>query len=324
MLPTYRAWNHPKAIPSPPFSAVCRRPTGAETTTKHASTTILGCLYVANLQVYKVWNHPKTIQSPSYWAVCRRLTGPGTTPKPCIHQYTLLGCLYVANLQPTGPETIPKQFHPHHTGLYVADHRAWNHPKATPFSPYWTVYRQTPNPLLPQYWAVRRRPAEPDTTPKRRIHHDTRLSVCCQSTGLYVANLQGLKPPQSTGLYVADLQCLKLPSHSSSSILGCMSPTYRAWNHPKPIPSPPYWAVCCQPTRPETTPNYWAVCRRPQGLKPPQSQSQRSLKTPPAPAYWAVCHQPTEPETTPKHNKGCNVSTKKMWTCGFVWRNDTL
>ena len=37
-------------------------------------------------------------------------------------------------------------------------------------------------------------------------------------TGLYVVDLQGLKPPQS---------------RSIPSILGCMSPTYRAWNHPK-------------------------------------------------------------------------------------------
>ena len=41
----------------------------------------------------------------------------------------------------------------------------------------------------PPYWAVCRRPTGPETTPKP-LHP--------QHTGLYVADLQGLKPPQST------------------------------------------------------------------------------------------------------------------------------
>ena len=79
-------------------------------------------------------------------------------------------------------------------GCMSSTYRAWNHPKAAP---------------SPAYWAVCRRPTGPETTPKP-LHP--------QHTGLYVVDLQGLKPPQS---------------RSIPSILGCMSPTYRAWNHPK-------------------------------------------------------------------------------------------
>ena len=265
MLPTYRAWSHPKAIRSPPYWAVCCQPTG---------------LYVANLQGCML---------PTYRAVCRQPTGPETTPKQFDPLHT---GLYVANLQglkPPQSNSIPAIL-----GCMLPTYRAvccqprncmlpWNQPKEIRCPPYWAVCRQPTGLKPPQsnsipsilgcLYAVNLQgcmlPIYRAWNHPKQVHalrtglyvtnqqgkatpFPPYSAVCCQPTGLYVANLQGCMLPtyratpsycistilgclmlsvccQPTVLYVANLQRLKPPqSNSIPSILGCMSPTNRA------------------------------------------------------------------------------------------------
>ena len=140
--------------------------------------------------------------------------------------------------QPTGRENPAKAAtFPFYTMLYVVN---LNHPKAT---------------VSLLYWAVCCQPTGRQNQTKAAT---VSFILCCLlstytspkplhpfGTGLYVANLQGLKPSQSRyipllyKLYVANLQGLK-PSQS------------------RYIPLL-YYAVCCQPTGPETSPKATSI-----------------------------------------------------------------
>ena len=162
-------------------------------------------LYVVEL------HYPKATTFLLYKAVCCRPTRPETTPKPLKAA--------TSRYKPLQAATSPFC-----TMLYVVN---LHHPKATTF-------------LL--YWAVCCRPTVPGTTPKPlkaatshfctmvhvvNLHHPKATTLHPFYTGLYVANLHGLKPPQSR--YIPLL----------------------------------YYAVCCQPTvhppKAATSLLHWAV-----------------------------------------------------------------
>ena len=149
-------------------------------------------LYVVNL------HHPKATTSLRYWAVCCQSTGPEATPKP-LHSSSILCCML----------------------------STYTTPKATTSLLYWAVCCQSTG---------------PEATPK--LLHSSSILCCMLSTyttpkplhpfytGLYVANLQGLKPPQSRYIlllyYAVCCQPTPPQSHYIPSILGCMLPIYRA------------------------------------------------------------------------------------------------
>ena len=222
--------HHPKATTSLLYCAVCCQSTGPEATPKPLhSSSILCCM----LSTY-------------------------TTPKPLHPFHTEL---YVANLQ--GLKPAQSRYFPLLYFLYVVN---LHHPKATTSilclavcskptepeantdtSPFYTMlyvfnlhHSKATTSLL--YWAVCCQSTGPEATPKPL--HSSSILCCMLSTyttpkplhpfytGLYVANLQGLKPPQSRYillLYYA-VCCRPTPpqSHYIPSILGCVLPIYRA------------------------------------------------------------------------------------------------
>ena len=118
-------------------------------------------------------------------------------------------------------------------------------------------------------------------------------------TGLYVANLQGLKPPQSRYillLYHAVCCQPTGPETSPKATSIFYSMLYVFSTYTKATTSRLYRAVCCQPTGREnqakaaTFPFYTMLYVF--NLHHPKATV--SL------LYWAVCCQPTGPEATPK------------------------
>ena len=335
MLPTYRAWNQPKAATSLfyTFSML------STYTTPKPLHRFYAWPYVANLQSLK----PTPIHLPSILCC---MFSTYTIPKPLHPFYT---GLYVANLQGLKPpqsryilllyyavccRPTPPQSHyiPSILGCVLPIYRAWSHPKAATFFFYTMLYvvsihhPKATTSLL--YWAVCCQSTGPEATPKPL--HSSSILCCMLSTyttpkplhpfytGLYVANLQGLKPPQSRYillLYYA-VCCQHTPAQSHiPSILGCMLPTYRAWK-PRQSRYIPllYYAVCCQPKPPQShcIPSILG-CMLPtyRASKPNQSRysllytmlSVVNLHQPKATTslrYWAVCCQPTGSEAVPK------------------------
>ena len=171
--------------------------------------------------------------------------------------------------------------------LYVVN---LHHPKATTSLLYWAVRCQSTGPegkaassVFHIYYAVSCQPNHPKTTTSILYR-----AVCCQPTGpetkaatsvfhMYYAVCCQPTPPQShyihfIGLYVANLQGLKpKPLHPSSTYTMLYVVNL---HHPKATTSILYQAVCCQPTGPETKAAtsvchiYYAVCGQP---TPPQS-----------------------------------------------------
>ena len=204
-------------------------------------------LYVANLQGLKPpqsryilllyyavvvnLHHPKATTSLLYWAVCCQSTGPEATPKP-LHSSCILCCML-------STYTTPKPLHPFDTGLYVANLQGLKPPYTTPYVVNLHQPKATTSLL---YWAVCCQSTGPEATPKPL--HSSSIPCCMLSTytspkplhpfytGLYVANLQGLKPPQSRYIlllyYAVCCQPTPAQSHYIPSILGCMLPIYRA------------------------------------------------------------------------------------------------
>ena len=316
MLPTYTAWNNPKAAKSryKPLQA--------------ATSPFCTMLYVANL------HHPKATTFLLYWAVCCRPTVPGTTPKP-LKAATSHFCtmVHVVNLHHPKATTL----HPFFTGLYVANLHGLKPPQSRyiPLLYYAVAYSTSPQSryipstlgcMLPTYRAWNHPKAA--TSPFCTMLYVVSLQYIPPKplhpfyTGLYVANLQGLKPPQSRYiplLYYAlhwAVCCqptgLKPPQSRYIPLLYyavCCQPTVHP---PKAATSLLHWAVCCQPTGPETTPkplhpfctmlyvvSLQYIPPKPlhpfytglyvanlQGLKPPQSRYIPLL-------YYAVCCQPT-------------------------------
>ena len=85
------------------------------------------------------------------------------------------------------PRVSRKHIHPLHTGPYVVDLQPAPHTTPKPLHPHHTRLSDAVCMLL-NYRAVCCRPTEPETIPKQFHPLHSRL---------YVADLQGLKPPQN-------------------------------------------------------------------------------------------------------------------------------
>ena len=189
-------------------------------------------LYVVNL------HQPKATTSLLYWAVCCQSTGPEATPKP-LHSSSIPCCML-------STYTSPKPLHPFDTGLYVANLQGLKPPQSRYILLYTMLYvvnlHHPKATTSLRYWAVCCQSTGPEATPKPL--HSSSILCCMLSTyttpkplhpfdaGLYVANLQGLKPPQSRYIlllyYAVCCQPTPPQSHYIPSILGCMLPIYRA------------------------------------------------------------------------------------------------
>ena len=232
-------------------------------------------LYVVNL------HQPKATTSLRYWAVCCQSTGPEATPTP-LHSSSIL-CSMLST------STTPKPLHPFDAGLYVANLQGLKPPQSRYILLYTMLYvvnlhhPKATTSLL--YWAVCCQSTGPEATPKPL--HSSSILCCMLSTyttpkplhpfdaGLYVANLQGLKPPQSRYILLLYYAVNLHQPKATTSLLYravCCQPTGREnpakaatfpfytmlyvvnLHHPTATVSLLYWAVCCQPTGSEATP----------------------------------------------------------------------